>query len=73
MRKYLVFETIGNYTLLIRLDKEGNPIEFDPVVVAYNYNPDTEDWVRGESFPSIRSATEFMLKEKWRCTWKGNF
>lgn len=63
MRKYLVFETIGNYTLLIRLDKEGNPIEFDPVVAAYNYNPDTEDWIQGHYFPSIRMAIEFMLKE----------
>lgn len=63
MKKYLVFETIGNYTLLIRLDKEGNPLEFDPVVVAFNYNPNTEDWIQGHYFPSIRTAIEFMLKE----------
>ena len=73
MKKYLVFDTIGKYTLLIRLDNEGKPIKDAPVLAVLNYNPDTEDWVQGESFPSIMAATVFMIKEKWRNTWNYNF
>ena len=49
------------YTLLMRLDKNDNPVKNEPYVVAWGYDPVDQDWLQGHYFDDIRKAIAYLF------------
>lgn len=62
MKKHIIVgkNTKRGYTLLVRLDTTGVPVNCQPFVVAWCYNEESDDWLAGHYFDSIEAAVAFL-------------
>ena len=50
-----------NYTLLMRLDEDNNPVKCQPYVVAWHYEPESQTWAQGHYFDDIKQAVAYLF------------
>ena len=53
-----------DYTLLIRLNDDGEVLDTtpQPFIVAYQYDKKTDTWAQGHYFHNLQSAIQFMFE-----------